>query len=68
MLRLNLPFSCFYVNDTKKNRVVAQKRMIRLINAAMFRKVVKALIFDANLAWVDKWLVTLSGLPLKLCS
>ena len=44
---------------------MAQKKKIELMNAAMFRKVVKALRFDANLAWVDKWLVTFSGLPLE---
>ena len=39
--------------------------MISSFNAAMFRNMVKALIFDANSAWVDKWLMNVSGLVLE---
>ena len=60
-----MPIACSHIMMKRRRIFVAQKEMIKSFNAAMFREMVKALIFDANLAWVDQWLVNFSGLPLK---
>ena len=49
----------------RRRKVVAQEKMIKSFNSAMFRNMVKALIFNANLTWVEKWLVNLSGSVLQ---
>ena len=60
-----MPISCSHLKDAKKRKGCSPRKMISSFNAAVFRNVVKALIFDANLAWVNKWLVNLSGLVLE---
>ena len=64
MLAYIIPITCSHIMLQRRRRFVAQEKMIESLNAAMFRQMVKALIFGANLAWVDQWLVNLSGLPL----
>ena len=56
-----MPISSSHIEDAKKKKGCSPRKMISSFNAAMFRNMVKALIFDAKLAWINKWLLNLSG-------